>query len=100
MSGAEQTSESDLAIEVAYALPERQVLIALTVPRGTTLGGAIERSGLLAQFPEIALAKNAVGVFGKLRALTDALENGDRVEVYRPLIADPKVVRRQRAAKK
>ncbi len=90
----------ELAVEVAYALPDRQLLIALTVPEGTTLREAIEHSGLLAQFPEIDLTRNAVGVFGKLRALGDALEDGDRVEIYRPLIADPKVVRRQRAAKK
>lgn len=86
-----------LRIEVAYALPERQVLIALEVEEGTTALGGIERSGILQQFPEADPHRDGVGVFGKRVALNRPLQDGDRVEVYRPLIADPKTARRERA---
>ena len=85
-------------VEVAYALPDKQVILALAVEPGATLEQVIRASGILEQFPEINLAHNKVGVFGKLGKLTDTLHPGDRVEIYRPLIADPKVVRKQRAA--
>lgn len=88
----------ELAVEVAYALPREQVLLALTVEPGTTVQQAIERSGLLDRFPDIDLAAAQVGIFGKLSRLDTVLRAGDRVEVYRPLIADPKEVRRKRAA--
>lgn len=87
-----------LPIEVSYALPREQVILKLDVPQGTTLQQAIEKSGIAQRFPQIDLARDKVGVFGKLRALTDVVERGDRVEVYRELIADPKAVRRERAA--
>ena len=87
-----------ISVEVAYALPQQQVLLTLGVDPGTTLEQAIRQSGILAQFPEIDLARNKVGVFGKLCKLTDTLHHGDRVEIYRPLIADPKEVRKKRAA--
>lgn len=87
-----------LRVEVAYARPERQVILPLEVEEGTTLREAVERSGILAQFPEIDLASNPVGVFGKAAALDRVLRAGDRVEVYRPLVADPKEVRKRRAA--
>jgi putative ubiquitin-RnfH superfamily antitoxin RatB of RatAB toxin-antitoxin module len=86
-----------MAVEVAYALPDRQVILALDVARDATIEDVIRASGILAQFPDIDLASNQVGVFGKLARLTDTLFPGDRVEIYRPLIADPKEVRKQRA---
>lgn len=87
-----------ISVEVAYALPERQVIIRLTVNQGATLEQAILSSGILEQFPEIDLDRNKVGIFGRLGKRTDILRAGDRVEIYRPLIADPKQVRKQRAA--
>lgn len=85
-------------VEVVYALPDTQQLIAIEVEKGTTLEMAIKESGILEQFPEIDLAKNKLGIFGKLKKPDTELRVGDRVEIYRPLIADPKEVRRQRAA--
>lgn len=87
-----------IRVEVAYALPEEQVIIPLEVATGTTAQQAIERSGILQQFMDIDLKANKVGVFGKLVKLDTVLRANDRVEIYRPLIADPKEVRRQRAA--
>ena len=88
----------NMLVEVAYAIPERQVIIELTVDCGATLRKAIELSGILQQFDEIDLGRNKVGIFGKLTKLTDELQPGDRVEIYRALIADPREVRKQRAA--
>lgn len=85
-------------VEVVYALAERQELVNVQLLEGTTLAAAIEASGLLQKYPQIDLAKNKVGVFGKLSKLDAALRDRDRVEIYRPLIADPKEVRKQRAA--
>ena len=87
-----------IKVEVAYALPQKQVILGLEVEADATLEQVIHASGILQQFPEIDLSQNRVGVFGKLGKLTDTLHAGDRVEIYRPLIADPKVVRRERAA--
>ncbi len=88
-----------IKVEVAYALPQEQVIVPLDVEPGTTVQQAIERSGILQRFMEIDLKKdNKVGVFGKLTKLDRVLRANDRVEIYRPLIADPKEVRRQRAA--
>lgn len=85
-------------IEVAYALAEEQIIIPLDVPADTNLEQAVELSGLLARYPDIDLQQNKVGIFGKLKKLNDSLRDKDRVEIYRPLIADPKQVRKQRAA--
>ena len=85
-------------VEVAYAEPERQLIIPLNVVLGTTIGGAIIQSGILMEFPELDLENSKVGIFGKASAMETPLKDGDRVEIYRPLIADPKEVRRQRAA--
>ena len=85
-------------VEVAYARPDEQVILALQVPDGSTIEDAIRRSGVLERFPEIDLATNKVGVFGKVGKLDQPLVAGDRVEIYRPLIADPKEARKQRAA--
>jgi uncharacterized protein len=87
-----------LFVEVAYATPEKQVILKVEVPAGATAQQAVERSGILEQFPEIDLAKNKLGIFGKATAASTELRAGDRVEIYRPLIADPKEVRKQRAA--
>ena len=87
-----------IPVTVVYALADKQVVLALDVVVEATLDEAIAQSGILEQFPEIELGKNKVGVFGKLGKLTDTLHAGDRVEIYRPLIADPKQVRKQRAA--
>ncbi len=91
-------SAEKISVEVAYALPDQQTIVALTVAADATLQEVIQASGLLDQYPDIDLKKNKVGVFGKLGKLTDTLHAGDRVEIYRPLIADPKEVRKQRAA--
>ena len=85
-------------VEVAYARPDEQVILALQVPDGSTIEDAIRRSGVLERFLEIDLATNKVGVFGKVGKLDQPLVAGDRVEIYRPLIADPKEARKQRAA--
>jgi putative ubiquitin-RnfH superfamily antitoxin RatB of RatAB toxin-antitoxin module len=86
-----------LLVEIAYALRERQVLLALEVEEGTSARQAIERSGVLRQFPQIDLARDGIGVFGKVVPLDTPLRDGDRVEIYRPLLADPKQARRERA---
>jgi len=87
-----------ITVEVAHARPERQLILIVEIDAGATLEQAIRASGMLEQFPDIDLAVNKVGVFGKLGKLSDTLLDGDRVEIYRPLIADPKEVRKQRAA--
>ena len=89
-----------LHIQVCYAKTDQQLLHDLTVPAGTTLHEAIKQSGALVAMPEIDLATCRVGVYGKLKALDTVLQEGDRVEIYRPLIADPKESRRRRAQKK
>ena len=86
-------------IEVAYAKPETQVIVPLDLPSDTIVEQAIEISGVLKKFKEIELGKNKVGIFSKPCTLKTKLREGDRVEIYRPLIADPKKIRKQRAAK-
>jgi putative ubiquitin-RnfH superfamily antitoxin RatB of RatAB toxin-antitoxin module len=86
-----------LSIEIAYALPQKQELVRLHLPPGSTVQQAVEASGLLAKYPEIDLKKNKVGIYGKLTRLDAELRDRDRVEIYRPLIADPKEVRKKRA---
>ena len=85
-------------VEVAYALPEKQIIRAVNVDEGTTVGAAIVQSGIMMDFPELELEDVKVGIFGKVTLMTTVLAEGERVEIYRPLIADPKEVRRQRAA--
>jgi putative ubiquitin-RnfH superfamily antitoxin RatB of RatAB toxin-antitoxin module len=85
-------------IEVAYALEEKQTLLTLVVDEGATLKQAIELSGILDTYPQIDLSKDKTGVFGKIVKLNTVLRDKDRVEIYRPLIADPKKVRSERAA--
>lgn len=93
-----ETADRSIAVEVAFALPDRQALVSLRVRAGSTANEAIRLSGLLEQFPDIDLAVNKVGIFGRLCPLDQVLEEGDRVEIYRPLLADPKAVRRRLAA--
>lgn len=87
-----------LLVEVAFATPQKQLIIPLKVAPGTTAEQAVRASGILQKFPEIDLAQNKLGIFGKLIRNDLELREHDRVEIYRALIADPKEVRRQRAA--
>ena len=91
-------ADERIEVEVAYARPDEQLILPLQVPAGTTIEEAIRRSGVLERFPEIDLAQAKVGVFGKVGKLDQVLGPGDRAEIYRPLIADPKEARKQRAA--
>lgn len=88
-------------IEVVYAAEDRQVLLTVAVPVGTSLRAAVQACAIAAQFPGLVLADCPLGVFGKVVADADvrAVQPGDRIEIYRPLLADPKEVRRLRAAK-
>ena len=93
MTGAE-----NIAVEVAYARPDVQRIVALEVPEGTTLQEAVERSGIAELFPEIDPELAAVGIFGTVvKDRGHVLRDGDRVEIYRPLVADPKAKRAERA---
>jgi len=87
----------EINIEVVYALPQQQMLRQLSVPAGTTAEQAVALSKIGEGFPEIDLTHNKLGIFGKLVKPETILRDRDRVEIYRPLIADPKEVRRQRA---
>ncbi len=87
----------EIRVDVVYALPERQYMRSVTVEEGATVEQAIVASGLLALRTDIDLQVNKVGIFSRSVRLTDAVAEGDRVEIYRPLIADPKELRRQRA---
>lgn len=82
-------------VGVAYADKFKQTWLKLDVPDGSTLRDAILRSGLLAQFPEIDLERNQVGIFGKITKLDAPLADGNRVEIYRPITADPETVERR-----
>jgi putative ubiquitin-RnfH superfamily antitoxin RatB of RatAB toxin-antitoxin module len=84
-------------VEVIYALPETQPLLRVQLAEGATVNDAIRASGVLDAFPDIDLSKNKVGIFSKLVKLDERVRDKDRVEIYRPLIADPKEVRRKRA---
>ena len=91
---------NEILIEIAYALPEEQVIISIKVPTIFNVQQAIEKSGIQKKFPSIDLSKNKVGIFGKKTTLDHLLKDRDRIEIYRPLILDPKEMRRKRAAKK
>ncbi len=92
-------SPERIHVEVAYARPDVQVLLPVELEAGATVEEAVRRSGVLERFPEIDLGgRNKVGIWGRVTRLNQPLRDGDRVEIYRPLIADPKEVRRQRAA--
>lgn len=89
----------EIKVEVVYALPEKQYLLKVRLAQGSTVEQAIAASGILELRTDIDLAKNKVGIFSRPVKLSDAVNDGDRVEIYRPLIADPKELRRQRAEK-
>lgn len=88
----------EIVVEVCYAKPDSVFLRSLRVPAGADVKVAIERSGVLEAAPELDLASSRVGIFGKLKTLDTVLRGCDRIEIYRPLIADPKEARRRRAA--
>ena len=85
-----------LRVEVAYAKADEQLVIPLEVPQGTNVQQTIEKSNILILFPEIDLTQNKVGIFSKICTLTTLLREGDRIEIYRSLLADPKKIRQQR----
>ncbi|NOH98056.1 RnfH family protein [Vibrio sp. 99-70-13A1] len=92
------TIESDMIhVEVVYALPLEQRVFTLVVNKNTNVSDIIEQSGVLELYPEIDLAKNKVGVFSRNVKLDATVRDKDRIEIYRPLLADPKEIRRKRA---
>lgn len=88
-----------ISIEVAFALPDKQTLLAVEVNTGATIEQAVEASGISDIHPEINLKENKVGIWSRMAKLKDVVNPGDRIEIYRPLIADPKEVRKRRAEK-
>ncbi|ESS71471.1 protein RnfH 2 [Methyloglobulus morosus KoM1] len=92
--------EGLIEVEVAYAKPDEQVIVTINVAQGTTIEQAVELSGLLARFPEISPSDLKLGIFGVACKPEQTVTPGDRVEVYRPLIHDPKEARRQRALRR
>ncbi|MEH6566896.1 MAG: RnfH family protein [Halopseudomonas sp.] len=94
-------AEKSMVVEVAYALPHKQKIISLSVPEGTNMREAVALSRMADHFPELNVTSCPVGIFGKAVPKPEEriLQPGERVEMYRPLIADPKEVRKQRAAK-
>jgi putative ubiquitin-RnfH superfamily antitoxin RatB of RatAB toxin-antitoxin module len=88
-----------LSIEVCYALANEQTLIAVDLPEGATVQQAIDASGILQRYPQIDLGTQKFGVFGKLKPLDAVLADHDRVEIYRPLLVDPKLSRQRRVEK-
>ena len=95
-----EMAEPTINVELVYIKPDSQSVLNLEVEKGTTIQQAIESSSLLEQFPEIDLSVNKVGIYSKLTELDTVLEAEDRIEIYRPLLADPKEARRRRASKK
>ncbi len=94
-----QTQNETIQIEVVYGLAHKQKLLSLLVSQGSTVEQAITESGIISLFPEIDLTENKVGIWNKAVKLSTVLESLDRIEIYRPLIADPKEVRKRRAEK-
>lgn len=93
-------AESSMRVQVCYALPDQSFLQEMQVAPGTTIEQAVRDSGVLQRFPQIELATQKLGIFGKIRPADTILREGDRVEIYRPLQADPKETRRRRAKHK
>ena len=87
-------NKSTISVEVIYAKRDQQKMISLDIETGSTLKEAIIQSGILLLFPEIDLSKQSIGVFGVLKKFTDQAQTGDRIEIYRPLMIDPKEARR------
>lgn len=85
-----------IEVEVAYADGDQQQVLVVTLPEGSTIENAIDRSGILLQFPEINLMQQKVGIFSQQKSLSHPVCAGDRVEIYRPLLIDPKELRKKR----
>lgn len=92
-------SEALMHIEVAYALPTKQSLVDVAIKDGATVEDVIVASKLLAEYPDIDLSEAKVGIWSRVVKLHDVVKDGDRIEIYRPLIADPKEIRKRRAEK-
>ena len=99
MSDNSMSDNGSINIEVVYGTPEKQLILEVLVDSNATVEQTIEISGMSQHFPEIDLSENKVGIWNRTCKLTDTLKDGDRIEIYRPLIADPKEVRRMRAEK-
>lgn len=93
------SEQNTITVEVAYALPQKQAIVEVTVPEGSTVLDAARESGIAKQFEGVDLDNAKFGIFGKVSSPKQVLREGDRVEIYRPLIADPKEVRKARAAR-
>ncbi len=93
-------SKNNISVELIYIKPGSQNRLTLKLPQGSNISQAINRSGLLRHFPEIDLSINKVGIFSKIQPVDTLLNEGDRIEIYRPLVADPKEARRRRAKNK
>lgn len=93
------SEDQNIRVEVAYALPDKQAIVQVDVAPGTTAIDAVRQSDITARFEGLDLENARLGIFGKIAAKTQVLKAGDRVEIYRPLIADPKEVRKARAAR-
>ena len=92
--------DETILVEVAYALPDKQMIVPVKVKKGTSMKDAVEASNIVDHFPDIDLATVKMGLFGKaVRSTDQELLPGDRVEIYRPLLIDPKEARKNRAAK-
>ncbi|MBZ2162214.1 MULTISPECIES: RnfH family protein [Alteromonas] len=92
-------SEGLMQIEVAYALPTKQSLVDVAIKEGATVEEVIQASNLLNEYPDIDLSSTKVGIWSRVVKLRDTVKDGDRIEIYRPLIADPKEIRKRRAEK-
>lgn len=92
-------TDKQITVEVAYALPNKQALLQVVIEKGSTVEQAILSSSIMRRFPEIDLTSSKVGIWSRACKLSDTPKEGDRIEIYRPLIADPKEVRRKRAEK-
>lgn len=95
----QEVENKNAKVEVVFALPDKQTLLDVVVAAGSSVEEVIQESGMLQRYPEIDLTQNAVGIWNRTCKLSDTVEDGDRVEIYRPLIADPKEARRRRAEK-
>jgi putative ubiquitin-RnfH superfamily antitoxin RatB of RatAB toxin-antitoxin module len=94
-----ETNET-VSVEIVYIKPDSQNSLILDVAKDSTIQQAIQHSGILERCQEIDLEKNKVGIYSRIKSLNTVIESGDRIEIYRPLLADPKEARRQRAKKK
>lgn len=88
-----------IEVEVVYGLPDKQVLLQVAVPIGSTIEECIKLSGIINHFPEIVVSEAKVGIFSRIEKLVTEVKAEDRIEIYRPLIADPKEMRKLRATK-